>query len=79
MMFSELATTISGSQPLNVHIWGYLHLVYEIKVDLIRRIVDADDGNNYIDPHCRMTRSAVKRARMCIEGEGEHFEHLLQK
>jgi hypothetical protein len=21
----------------------------------------------------------VKRARMCVEAEGEHFEHLLQK
>jgi hypothetical protein len=54
-------------------------LIYERKMDLIRRIVDADDGNNYLDTHFRITRSVVKRARMCVEAEGEHFEHLLQK
>jgi hypothetical protein len=79
-MCSELATTITGSQPLYFHVWEYLqYLVYEHKVDLSRRIADANDGNNCLDPRCRMTRSVVKRARMRIEAEAEHSEHLLQK
>jgi hypothetical protein len=53
--------------------------VYEREVDLIRRIVDADGGSNCLDHYFGKTRSVMKGARTCIEAEGEHFEHLLQK
>jgi hypothetical protein len=43
------------------------------------RIVDVATRSNGRETLHRVTRSVMRRARMCIEAKGEHFEHLLQQ
>jgi hypothetical protein len=66
---------------LDFHVGGYTKdLVYEREVDtredLIRGIVDVVTRISDRDTFRRVTCPDVKRARMCTEAEGEHFEHL---
>jgi hypothetical protein len=63
---------------LDFHMWEYMiDVVYEHKVgtheNIIRRTSDAATRINDRDTLRRITRSVVKRARMCLEGGGGYL------
>jgi hypothetical protein len=70
--------------PLDFYLWGHLKtLVYAAPVDneeaLRHSIVDACHTiRNYPGIFELMRRSMMRRAEVCIESYGGHFEHLLQ-
>lgn len=67
--------------PLDFFVWGHVkNEVYKNKyasVNELREKVDVTVRSLSRDMIRRATRSVVKRARICLEQNGFHFEHLL--
>jgi len=78
---TELATTVTGSEPIRLPCVGYIKtMVYAHKVntrkELLQRILSAARSINNAALLPKVTSSLVTPVRKCIQANGGHFEQL---
>jgi hypothetical protein len=77
---AELATTVTGLHSTRFpHVVYLKNMVYRVnrREKLLRRILEPVRHTNGPDVLCSVTHFIIKRVRICIYTEGDHFEHSL--
>jgi len=77
-----MATTVTVTDPLDYHVWGYVKaIVYAHKVnareELFQRILSAARSINNAAVLLKVISSLVTRVRKCIQADGGHFEQFV--